>query len=83
MEAFFAENGTKNLLFYYGEPADTGSKVRINKPKVQIVDSSHLSLKGVCIFFVRNSTSIAITSQNISQVTTFTFFKYMFFYSLV
>lgn len=70
MEAFFAENGSKNLLFYSGEHADSiaGSKVRINKPKVQIVDSSHLAFKGVCIFFVRNSTSTPLTNQNISQV---------------
>lgn len=39
-----------------------------NKTKVQIADSSSLVLKGVCVFFVRNSTSIAITVQNISQV---------------
>lgn len=71
VEAFFSENGSKNLLFYYGEPADTGSKIRINKSRVQIVDSSHLTLKGVCIFFVRNSTSTPITIQNISQVSIF------------
>jgi hypothetical protein len=69
MDAFFNENGTKNLLFYYGESADsTSAKSKITKSKVQIVESSNMSLKGVCVFFVRNSTSNPITAQNISQV---------------
>ena len=64
MEMFFAENGNKNLLFYY----DTSKSLKTAKSKVQIVDNSNLSLKGISIFFVRNSTSIAISTQNISQV---------------
>lgn len=75
MEAFFAENGSKYLLFYSGDHAETGSKIRLNRAKVQIVDSSHLAFKGLCIFFVRNSTSTIITNQNISQV----YYKSVFF----
>lgn len=71
MEAFFVEDGNKNLLFYYGEPDTNNAKSKIIKSKVQIVDNSNLSLKGVSIFFIRNSTSIAITAQNISQVKFF------------
>lgn len=70
MEAFFTENGTKNLIFYYGEGStgsEGGVKAKVSRSKVQIVESSSLSLKGVCVFFVRNSTSIAITPQNVSQ----------------
>ena len=71
MEAFFAENGQKNLIFCFGE-SDTSiqvSKTNLpKKPKVQIVESSNLSLRGICVFFVRNSTTILITKENISQV---------------
>lgn len=69
MENFFSENGRKNLIFYYGD--DLVTKIKSSKAKVQIVESSNLSLKGVCIFFIRNSTSIAITSTNISQEVCF------------
>jgi hypothetical protein len=74
MESFFRENGNKNLLFFYGEPdpshpSTPKTNIRGAKHKVLIVESSHLSLRGVCVFFVRNSTSIAITSNNISQVS--------------
>lgn len=71
MEAFFAENGNKNLLFCYGEPDINMQVSKTNlpkKPKVQIVESSNLSLRGICVFFVRNSTSILVTRENISQV---------------
>ena len=67
MEAFFVENGKKNLIFYCGETENASSKFKV-KPKIQIVDSSNLILKGICVFFVRNSTAIAISSANISQV---------------
>jgi hypothetical protein len=71
MEAFFAENGNKNLLFCYGEP-ETNMQVSKTtlpkKTKIQIVESSNISLRGICVFFVRNSTSILVTRENISQV---------------
>lgn len=66
MDGFFVENGSKILMFFYGD--DVNAKTKPAKFRVQIVDSSNLSLRGVCLFFFRNSTSIAITPQNIHQV---------------
>lgn len=77
MEAFFVENGKKNLIFYSGETESALNKFR-TKPKIQIVDSSNLILKGICVFFVRNSTAVAISSNTISQVNHFFHFKYSF-----
>ena len=68
MSSFFAQNGAKNLIFYYGE-IDSPAKSRTAAPKykLQIIDSSSLSLKGVCVFFVRHNISNQITNANISQ----------------
>lgn len=85
MSSFFAEKGSKILVFFYGETDTTSStsnttstatqgqnvKGKSVKSKLQIIQSSSVMLKGICIFFVRHTTSIAITSSNISQETFF------------
>jgi len=76
METFLVENGKKNLIFYCGETESALNKFR-TKPKIQIVDSSNLILKGICVFFVRNSTAVAISSNNISQVIHLVFIAYL------
>jgi hypothetical protein len=68
MEAFFVENRSKNLIFFYGESESGVNKSAKGKFKLQIIDSSSISLKGVCIFFVRHFASTAITPKNISDV---------------
>jgi hypothetical protein len=67
MKEFFDENGTKHLLFNYIEP-ESNNKGSKSKLKLQIVRSNTLNIKGLCVFFVRNSISIEITNINISQV---------------
>ncbi len=42
-----------------------------NQPKLQIVDGFDLSFYGVCIFFLRNSTSEPLLKENIAQETFF------------
>jgi hypothetical protein len=71
MENFFQEHGRKYLLFFYNDQ-DTNDKSAATKAikarnKVQIMESSDISLKGICIFFVRNQT-ITITNANVSNV---------------
>ncbi len=66
IKEFFDENGTKNLLFNYTEQET--NKTSKSKLKLQIVRSNSLNIKGLCVFFVRNSTSIEITTINVSQV---------------
>ena len=76
MENFFVENGRKYLLFFYSdhESGDKGPSAasasgakNLRKNKVQIMESSDVNLKGICIFFVRNPT-IQITNSNVSNV---------------
>lgn len=71
MENFFQENGRKYLLFFYSdqESSDksaTGKNMK-TKNKVQIMESSDMTLKGICIFFTRNQ-AITITNANVSNV---------------
>jgi hypothetical protein len=76
MENFFGENGGKNLLFYYSEPDSSPSQptAQTNKPilrpkvKLQIMHSSDMPLRGICVYFVRISNAQAISAQNIAQV---------------
>jgi hypothetical protein len=70
MENFFQEHGRKYLLFFYDQDTNDKSaaaKAIKTKNKVQIMESSDISLKGICIFFVRNQT-ITITNTNVSNV---------------
>lgn len=62
-------DGNRSSQQQQQQAANKQGALKINRAKVQIVDSSDLILKGVCIFFVRNTTSTAITTQNISQVS--------------
>jgi hypothetical protein len=43
--------------------------IRSHKTKVQIMESSDITFKGICVFFVRNSTQISITNTNVSNVS--------------
>ena len=80
IENFFSVNGNKNLLFCYNESEYNSSSqqtqpgkqlLKTSKAKVQVVANSDLSLRGICLFFVRNSTLTAITSTNIHQEINF------------
>ncbi len=68
-------NSTSEIGGGVGIKSASGLKSGLNKPKCQIVKSSNLHiLRGLCIFFVRNSTSIEITYSNIAQEVCFGFY---------
>lgn len=88
MENFFQDNGRKNLIFFYHESDSTDTKssmagshypvrnvARMFRSRVQVVESADVPLKGICVFFVRNSTSVTITNQNVSLVLEYLTFK--------
>ena len=46
------------------------ASVHSTKTKLFVTDGSDVALKGICCIFIRNDSSIAITDQNIAQVST-------------
>jgi hypothetical protein len=82
VDSFFEVNGNSYVTFCYSELdlnnpnvaslSKTNNKAlldKIKKNQLHVVECSKIPLEGIVIFFIRRSPSIAITSQNISNVS--------------
>uniref|UniRef100_A0A4W3HHM2 Dynein, axonemal, heavy chain 5 n=1 Tax=Callorhinchus milii TaxID=7868 RepID=A0A4W3HHM2_CALMI len=80
IDAFFAAGGLPHLMFYYQEVEQTETvhlgllgagtnpnTGRTKKPKIFVTEGKDVPLTGVCVFFLRASTSKAITVENVHK----------------
>ncbi|XP_048464583.1 dynein axonemal heavy chain 5 [Rhincodon typus] len=85
VDSFFAAGGLPHLMFYYQEiePTETGhigllgagtnpNTGRSKKPKILVTEGKDVALTGVCIIFLRSSTSKAITIDNVHKFLSYT-----------
>ncbi|XP_078395203.1 dynein axonemal heavy chain 5 [Cetorhinus maximus] len=84
MDSFFAAGGLPHLMFYYQdvEPTETvhigllgagtnPNTGRSKKPKIFVTEGKDVALIGVCIIFLRSSTSKATTIDNVHKEVNF------------
>lgn len=84
IDSFFANGGHPHLMFYYQdvEPNETvhmnllgvganPNMGRSKKPKIFVTEGKDVALTGVCIMFLRASTSKAITVDNVHKEVNF------------
>ncbi|XP_060776773.1 dynein axonemal heavy chain 5-like [Neoarius graeffei] len=85
MEQFFAVGGLRHLMFYYQDTESTESAssvflspVTVASPAIPsknaivfVTEGTDVALTGVCVFFIRASTSKAITAENIHRDVNF------------
>jgi hypothetical protein len=66
LKIFLAESYRPGLSLFANRAGVNSQK--FTKPKVIIADLQEQSLRGICLYFLRNSKKTAITGQNIVNV---------------
>eukprot|EP00079_Xenopus_tropicalis_P026874 XP_012820905.1 PREDICTED: dynein heavy chain 5, axonemal [Xenopus tropicalis] len=80
IDRFFAVGGLRHIMFYYQdvEAAEAGHLgsfgavtstlvARNKKPKVFLTEGKDVALTGVCIFFIRSSSTKPVTMENVHR----------------
>jgi dynein heavy chain, axonemal len=73
IDHFFAINGSTSLICHYEEPKETRF-TKTAKTCLNIIDNTDVSLNGITLYFVRNSSEIEITTDNMSQEVNFSYY---------